>query len=110
VSRAFRNVKENAMTKEILPFVASHWQPIPDKPCLRGIFNITMPSGLVIYGISLFTRGTQRWIGLPRRRFIVDGKVQYAPVLEIPDAHTFEEFRDRALAALDALLGEKAGA
>jgi hypothetical protein len=77
---------------------------------LRGFFNLTLPSGIVLNGSTLFEKGDSRWIGFPGApqieagRHRIDpatGKPAWTPVMEIPDRDTRDRFTALALAAVD---------
>ena len=80
---------------------------------LQGFFNLRLPSGLVINDLTLHEKGNRRWIGLPGKPQIEDGrhckdpatgKQAYTPVVEIPDRGIRDKFTEQALAAVDWLL------
>jgi hypothetical protein len=80
---------------------ASAWRPY-EKNTLRGFFDLTLPWGLIIRGLTLHVRNDSRWVGMPGVKYSkADGTTGYTPVLEFVDRAAADEFRDVALAALD---------
>lgn len=70
-------------------------------------------SGLVINDCTLHEKDDRRWIGLPGKPQIEDGRQRtdpatgkglYTPVIEIPDRDARSKFQELALAAVDRLL------
>lgn len=90
---------------------ASDWRPHASGT-LEGFFVLTLPSGLVIHDCTLHARDGRRWIGLPgkpqledgrHRKDPVTGKGLYTPVLEIPAPEARGKFQQQALAAVDVM-------
>ena len=79
----------------------SNFRPL-DKNTLRGAFDATLPSGMILRGISLHERNRARWIGLPSREYIdKSGQRQFALIIEFVNRGTANRFRDQMLEALD---------
>lgn len=87
----------------------SDWKPLKNGS-LRGFLKLTLPSGLVIHDCQLLETGGRRWVGLPARRFqLADGSIRYKPLLEFASKCALSNFRETALRAVDAYLGEDGG-
>jgi hypothetical protein len=90
---------------------ASAWRP-HQSGSLQGFFNLRLASGIVLNDLTL--QGDKRWIGLPGKPQLEDGRVRvgdngkalYTPVVEIPDRQTRDRFTTQALAAVDRMLGQ----
>jgi hypothetical protein len=94
-------------------FVASGWRP-HSSGTLRGFFNLRLPSGLLLNDLTLHEQGEKRWVKLPGKAQIEDGrhrsdprtgKPAYTPVVQIPDRDRRDKFNAEALAAVDRMLG-----
>jgi hypothetical protein len=93
---------------------AADWRPHLSGT-LQGFFDLQLPSGLTIHDCMLHDRGDRRWIGLPGKPQIEDGrhrldpktgKPAYTPVVEVARAAS-DRFQEQALAAIDRLLGTR---
>jgi hypothetical protein len=69
----------------------------------------------VVNDCTLHEKGVRRWIGLPGKPQIEDGKHRkdpatgkglYAPVVEIPSRQVRDKFQEQAIAAVDRMLAE----
>jgi hypothetical protein len=88
-------------------FRISNWKSF-EKNALRGFFDVTLPSGMVLRRCSLFEKGEARWIGLPSTKFVKrDGTAEYTPCVEFVDRETASKFRDHVIAALDMAVVSK---
>jgi hypothetical protein len=77
------------------------------KNTLHGVFSATLPSGMVIHGLTLHEREGRRWIGLPAREYIDQtGGRQFARIIEFINRTTADRFQAAALEALDRHLGK----
>ena len=94
---------------------ASDWRP-HQSGTLKGFFNLQLPSGLVLNGLTLHQNGERRWVGLPGKPQLEDGrhrldpktgKPAWQPVVEIPAREVRDRFQEAALAAIDRLLGRR---
>jgi hypothetical protein len=94
---------------------ASGWRSVLSGS-LQGFFDLQLPSGLVLNGCMLHERDGNRWVGLPGKAQIEDGRQRldpktgrpaYTPVVEIPDRAVRDKFTEQALAALDRLLNRE---
>jgi hypothetical protein len=93
-------------------FRASGWRTLLSGT-LQGFITLTLPSGLVLNDCTLHQKGNRRWIGLPGKPKLEDGRHRidpatgkrlYTPVVEIPARAVRDKFRAQALAAVDRLL------
>jgi hypothetical protein len=91
---------------------ATGWRP-HSSGTLQGFFDLDLPSGLTIRDCTLHEKGERRWIGLPGRPQIEDGrhrtdpatgKPAYVPVVEIRDRERRATFIKHALIALDRIV------
>jgi hypothetical protein len=80
---------------------------------LRGFFDLLLASGLKLNGCTLHEQGDRRWIGLPGKPQIEDGRHRkdpttgkglYTPAAEIPAREVRDKFTAEALAAVDRML------
>jgi hypothetical protein len=95
---------ENGGQRDIL---IADWKPLV-KNTLRGFFTATLPSGLIIHGLSLHEKGEMRWVGMPAREWVDNsGEKQFAKIIEFRDRATADRFRDEVLEALDCYLEER---
>jgi hypothetical protein len=91
---AIRTVQEAAVQ-------ISNWTDF-EKNTLRGFFDLTLPSGMIIRGCTLHSKGAERWIGLPAEKFTdEEGRVGWKAIIRFVDRTIADEFRDRVLQALD---------
>jgi len=67
---------------------------------LLAVFDLEMPSGMVIYGALLMRKGDARWVGFPGIPYDQAGQKKYKAVLDIPNREAKNEFNTDALAAL----------
>jgi hypothetical protein len=90
---------------------ASNWRPV-ERGALRGWFDLTLPSGLVLHDLAAFADGG---IGLSNKpqlsadgtaRRDASGKIKYSPTVSIASKARRERFEGGARAALERLLGE----
>jgi hypothetical protein len=97
------------------PFIATDWRAV-EKNTLAGVFDLKLPSGLILHERSLHEQNGKRWCGLPGRpqldadgRHRVDphhtGKRLYSPSVSIAGKEAREAFQRQAIAAVDKLLG-----
>jgi hypothetical protein len=95
-------------------FRASEWRPLLSGT-LQGFFALQLPSGLRINDCTLHEKGDRRWIGLPGKPQLEDGRHRkdpttgkglYVPIVEIPAREVRDRFQEHALAAVDRLLGK----
>jgi hypothetical protein len=93
---------------------ASNWCPL-ERGSLRGFFDLTPASGLVLRECTLHQGDNGRWIGLPGKsqpdnegRHRDDparpGKKAYMAVVAIPNGERRKAFQAQALATVDRML------
>jgi hypothetical protein len=88
-------------------FIVLNWRPCV-KNTLLGFLDLRLPSGLVIRGLTIHTKGDRRWVGLPARPYTNDaGAVTWTPVVEILDRARHERFDALVLSALDQFIGAR---
>jgi hypothetical protein len=69
-----------------------------DKNTLRGVFDIQMPSGLIVRGAMLFEKDGKRWVGFPSKEWQKpDGGKGYSPLLEFADRTISDKFQAQVL-------------
>lgn len=80
-----------------------------EKGSLRGFFDVTLPSGMILRGCKLFQKETgSRWIGLPSEKFTDrNGADGFRAVVEFTDCTTADKFRVEVLDAIDAMAGQR---
>jgi hypothetical protein len=92
---------------------ASAWRPVLSGT-LQGFFTLRLGSGLVLNDCTLHQKGNRRWIELPAKPQLEDGRHRrdpetgrglYVAVVEIPDREVRDKFNEQALAAVDRMLG-----
>ena len=81
-------------------------KPLDRQNTLRAVFNIELPSGLVICGAMLHTKNNHWWIGMPGKPFQKpDGSQSWSKVVDFRDKQTHRKFQDLvtplAVAALE---------
>jgi hypothetical protein len=90
---------------------ASGWRPHLSGS-LQGFFELQLASGLKLNDCTLHKQGVKRWIGLPGKPQLVDGrhridpatgKPAHTPVVEIPSRER-DRFTEQTLAAVDRML------
>ena len=82
----------------------SNWRPL-NKNTLCGVFDATLPSGLVFRGVMLHQREESRWINFPSREWTNNqGERQFVRIIEFADRAASDKFRDQVLLALDRYL------
>ena len=77
-----------------------------DRNTLRAVFDLELPSGLVICGAMLHTKNNHWWVGLPGKPFTKqDGSQFWSRIIDFRDKETHRRFQKivtpLALAALD---------
>lgn len=79
---------------------AADWRPYV-KGTLLGFFSLTLPSGMIVHGLTLHRKGSSSWVGMPGQKFTkTDGTAAYTPILEFTSRATADRFRDLAIEAL----------
>jgi hypothetical protein len=79
--------------------------PPLDKNTLRGVFDIQMPSGLIVRGAMLFEKNGKRWVGFPSKEWTKqDGTKSFFPLIEFADRSIADKFQAAVLPlAVEAL-------
>ena len=78
------------------------------KGTLVGTFDLTLPSGLIIYGVMLHRHSAGKsWIGFPSKEWLNgDNKRAFAPLIGFADEETRKRFSSQVLPlALSAFAG-----
>jgi hypothetical protein len=84
--------------------VISDWRP-HSKGSLKGFFDATLPSGMILHGLMLHEHDESRWIGLPAREWTNNqGVKQYARIIEFSSRTVADRFKNSMLEALDGFL------
>lgn len=74
---------------------------------LQGFANFFIPKmGLEIYGCALHKKGERRWLNMPSKEIIEDGKIIYLSVIRFRDKGHFELFIKQAKEAIDNWVSE----
>ncbi len=72
------------------------------KNTLRAIFDLHLPSGLIIRGAMLHENSGRRWIGLPARPYEgADGAQCWAAFIDFTDRDVRNRFMTAALAVAE---------
>jgi hypothetical protein len=74
------------------------------KGSLGGFFELSLPSGLTIRGMTYHSQNDKRWVGFSSKPDENNGETKYLNILHIPDDARWREFQSLALAALDEYL------
>jgi hypothetical protein len=92
-------------------FVASNWKAI-QKNSLLGLFDLLLPSGMILTGCQLHQKNEARWIGLPATRYAKqDGTLSdYIKVVDFNSPQSRARFQEFAKAAVDELIAQGGGA
>jgi hypothetical protein len=76
---------------------------------MRGVCDVTLPSGLVLHRCSIFARDGRAWASPPSKQVIgrdgtvqktAEGKVRYEPTVSFVDRQTQERWSNAVIAAL----------
>lgn len=90
--------------------VASQWKPSSSSKegsTLRGHFAVQLGSGMLISGMSLHEKGTQKWIACPSQTYKrKDGTTGYSRIVTFADPEIEDNFKRQAQTALDRLLAD----
>ena len=91
-------------------FTASNWKAV-QKNSLCGIFDLLLPSGMIIAGCQLHQKNESRWIGLPATRYAKqDGTLSdYIKVVDFNSPRARARFQELARAAIGELLQQQGG-
>ena len=69
-----------------------------DKNSLRGVFDIQMPSGLIVRGAMLFEKNGKRWVGFPSKEWVKqDGTKSHSSILEFSSREVSDKFQAAVL-------------
>lgn len=84
----------------------SNYKPL-NKNTLIGVFDLTLSTGIVIYGAMFMRKSDSEWITFPGRPIVKDGqavlkegKQDYAKLIDIPDRATRDKFNAQVIAEL----------
>lgn len=88
--------------KQIPAFAVTNFKPFA-KGSLVGFFDVEFPSGLILRECSLYSKDGKRWVNPPSRKFTgKDGETRYQRMVDFVSAKAANQFRDAAIAAIDA--------
>ena len=81
----------------------SNWRPFV-KNSLRGYFDLILPSGLVITGMSYYVKDSaSRWVSPPSRSYTkADGSTAWSEIVSFTDKDVRSKFLGAARDALDS--------
>jgi hypothetical protein len=66
-----------------------------ERNTLRGFFDLELPSGLVLSGCPLHTKGERWWIGMPAKPYTKpDGEQTWAKIVDFRDKQTSDRFQE----------------
>ena len=68
-----------------------------------------LPWKFKIHKITVFQKGTQRWVSLPREKYESNGETKYSDLMEITDAGAANRFRAQILEAVDLYEAKNGG-
>jgi hypothetical protein len=84
--------------------IISDWRS-HSKGTLKGFFDATLASGMILRGLMLHQRDESRWIGLPAREWTDNqGVKQYSKIVDFTNRAVADRFKDSVLDALDKYL------
>jgi hypothetical protein len=86
--------------KEEPSVTISNWKAV-EKNTLRGLFSVTLPSGMVIHKVSFHEKNGQRWIGLPAEKR--GDACVFTPLIEFTSRSVADNFRRQVIDELKAL-------
>lgn len=76
-----------------------------NKNTLIGVFDIEMPSGLIVRGAMLFEKNGRRWVGFPSKEWTKpDGTKSYSPLLEFSSKEIADKFQTLVLPLAERVL------
>jgi hypothetical protein len=76
-----------------------------NKNTLIGVFDLEMPSGLIIRGAMLFSKNSKKWVGFPSKEWVKsDGSKSYSPLLEFSSREISDRFQQQVLPIAEAAL------
>ncbi len=81
-------------------------QPIHKGDLLASCSVEIRPWKLKIHKVTVFQKGVQRWISLPRDKYESNGETKYTDLLEFTDNGAKGRFRDQILEAVDAYMNK----
>jgi hypothetical protein len=86
--------------------IASKWKAVV-KDTLRGFCSLQDDSGIILHSCALHERDGERWVSPPSKSYIKkDGTTAYEKIIEFRDPAAGKQFKEQALAAIDAMLAE----
>jgi hypothetical protein len=62
------------------------------------------PWRMTLHSVTIFQKGTQRWIGMPSRKWEKDGEEKYQELVSFTDEGMKKRFRAQIMAAVDKFL------
>lgn len=62
------------------------------------------PWKVTFHNVSIFQKGTNRWIGMPSRKWEKDGETKYQELVTFDDADIQKRFRDQIMVCIDDYL------
>ncbi len=82
-----------------------------EKNTLKEFFDLALPSGMIVKGCSLHTKGRRAWVGLPGRPYVDSAGVEtWANIIDFRDRTARDRFQKIALeAAREAFPGIEGG-
>lgn len=92
-------------------FIASNFRRL-DKNTLVGLFDLRLPSDMLLTGCQLLQKGEARWIGLPSSRYVKpDGTLSdHVKVVDFATPQARARFQTLAVAAVEELIAQQGGA
>ena len=73
-----------------------------EKNYLIGFADIFVPKWQVeIHGCGVYSKNGSRWVSLPNKEFVIDGKASFAPIIKFKDFELAKKFGQLALDAVD---------
>lgn len=61
------------------------------------------PWSMILKNVTVFQKGTQRWLGMPSRQFEKDGEVKYEELIQF-EGGAAKRFRDQVMGAIEKWL------
>lgn len=60
-----------------------------------------LPWDMEICDVKIFTKGTNRWIGMPSKKTLSDGVEKYSELIQFRKESTRNRFRNQIMTAID---------
>ena len=97
----------STLTNSGAGFTVSDWKSF-EKNTLRGFFSLTLPSGMILHGMTFHMQNDSRWVGLPAKEYTKTDKTRtWIPLVEFTTKEARIKFQQAAVAAVQRYLDEE---